>query len=382
MHGLWGRRVLLILDNFEQVLGAAGDLPELLARAESLQLLVTSRAALGLHDESEYPLEPLPLPARGKPLEDSPAVALFVHRARAVQPEFTLSDENARDVVALVKALEGVPLAIELAAARLRSFTLRDLRSRLDHPLAFLKADFRDRPERLRSLRAAVQWSYDLLSQEDREVLECCALFKGSFTPEALVVVWGGPDVLDRAEALLEQSFLQRVSGPATRWKMLQPLRSLLWSTWLQAAAPTPGASGTRGTTFRCCHSPAMERRARPRTSASGTSRITSICAPVWSGRSTISRLNCHCGISGHPPDLGSLRLLSGRSATVPARSGTPGGPAQASAAQSAAHHDGMPASHRRHRSLHQLRAGAAGGELGAEKRTAGVVRSPGAGHW
>ncbi|GGM18320.1 ATP-binding protein [Deinococcus aerophilus] len=225
VSALANRPTLLILDNFEQILDAAGDLLELLAAADTVQLLVTSRTVLGLHDEHEYPLEPLSLPASLERLEDSAAVEMFVHRVQAVQPEFQITPENAQEVAALVNALEGVPLAIELAAARLRSYTLTDLVHHLDHPLAFLKADFRDRPERLRSLRATVQWSYDLLGDGDREVFECCAVFEGSFTPEALVAVWRHSAILDRVDALLEHSFLQRQAGSTTRWKMLQPLR-------------------------------------------------------------------------------------------------------------------------------------------------------------
>lgn len=221
------RRTLLILDNFEQLLPAAAHLGELLLDTATLQLVVTSRSALRLHDEHEFPVQPLALPERALHAAASPAVRLFVARAQALLPAFELSGRNTREVMRLCELLEGVPLALELAAARLRTYALPDLLTRLEHPLGVLKADFRDRPERLRSLRAAVQWSYDLLDEGDRAVFECCAVFQGSFTPEALVEVWGAEDVLDRAESLLEQSFLQRLETPQTRWRMLQPLREL-----------------------------------------------------------------------------------------------------------------------------------------------------------
>ncbi|MFC4424902.1 ATP-binding protein [Deinococcus navajonensis] len=221
------RPTLLILDNFEQVVDAAGDLLKVLAAADTVQMLVTSRTVLGLHDEHEYPLEPLSLPASLEHLGDSGAVEMFLQRVQGVRPEFRITPENAREVAALVHALEGVPLAIELAAARLRSYTLTDLLEHLDHPLTFLKADFRDRPERLRSLRAAVQWSYDLLVEPDRDVFECCAVFEGAFSPQALAAVWSSAEVIDRAESLLSQSFLHRLDTPDTLWKMLQPLREL-----------------------------------------------------------------------------------------------------------------------------------------------------------
>jgi predicted ATPase/DNA-binding CsgD family transcriptional regulator len=222
-----GQRTLLLLDNFEQLLPAAPRLAELLATMPSLSLVVTSRAALRLHDEVEFPVEPLTLANRLRDAASSPAVQLFVARMQTVQPSFELTETTTPQVVRLCEVLEGVPLALELAAVRTRSLSLDDLLDRLERPLEVLKADFRDRPERLRSLRAAVQWSYDLLGDVDRAVFECCAVFDGPFTPQALADVWGSQDVLDRAESLLEQSLLQRLESPETLWKMLQPLREL-----------------------------------------------------------------------------------------------------------------------------------------------------------
>ncbi|CAM4358052.1 ATP-binding protein [Deinococcus marmoris] len=221
------RRTLLILDNFEQLLPAAPGLGDLLARTDTLQMVVTSRAALRLHDEVEYPVEPLGLPQRVRDAASSAAVQLFVARVHALNPTFALSETNAFQVTRLCEVLEGVPLALELAAMRTRSYALGDLLTRLEHPLEVLKADFRDRPERLRSLRATVEWSYELLDDLDRAVFECCAVFSGPFSPQALAGVWGSSEVLERAEALLEQSLLQRLDTPSTLWKMLQPLREL-----------------------------------------------------------------------------------------------------------------------------------------------------------
>ncbi|PNY80910.1 helix-turn-helix transcriptional regulator [Deinococcus koreensis] len=222
-----GRRTLLLLDNFEQLLPAASALGEVLAASDTLRLVVTSRAALRLHDEVEYPVGPLALAQSARLASSSAAVQLFVGRMQALEPSFTLHAGNTVQVTRLCEVLEGVPLALELAAVRTRSLSLSDLLARLEHPLDVLKADFRDRPERLRSLRAAVQWSYDLLDDLDRAVFECCAVFEGSFTPDALAAVWGSGEVLDRAESLLSQSFLRRQDTPETLWKMLQPLREL-----------------------------------------------------------------------------------------------------------------------------------------------------------
>ncbi|QLG12839.1 AAA family ATPase (plasmid) [Deinococcus sp. D7000] len=221
------RPTLLILDNFEQLLPAAPSLDHLLASAIHLRLGVTSRAALLLHGEVEYPVGPLALPHRMLNAASSGAVQLFVSRVQALTPTSALSEANAPQVMRVCEVLEGVPLALELAAMRTRTYALGDLLTRLEHPLEVLKAEFRDRPERLRSLRAAVQWSYDLLDGVDRAVFECCAVFDGPFTPQALSEVWGSPDVLERAESLLEQSLLSRLETPETLWKMLQPLREL-----------------------------------------------------------------------------------------------------------------------------------------------------------
>lgn len=221
------KRTLLILDNFEQLLPAAVYLAELNSGEGSLQVVVTSRAALLLHDEHEHPVGPLTLPDTTLEAVSSPAVQLFVRRVQALRPSFQLGADNTAEVIRLCEILEGVPLALELAAARLRNYALSDVLLQLQGSLRSLHADFRDRPERLRSLRAAVQWSYDLLSKDDRDLFECCALFEGSFTPAALSAVWGSADALDRIEVLLNQSFVQRLEVPETRWKMLQPLREL-----------------------------------------------------------------------------------------------------------------------------------------------------------
>ncbi len=221
------QRTLLILDTFEQLLPAAPERAEVLAATGTLQLLVTSRSALRLHDETEYPVLPLALPRRAQSAAASGAVQLFVARVQALTPSFTVDQHNAGQVMRLCEVLEGIPLALDLAAMRTRTYALGDLLTQLEHPLNVLRADFRDRPERLRSLRATVQWSYDLLDEVDRAVFECCAVFSGPFTPQALAEVWGDEGVLERAEALLAQSLLQRLDTAETLWNMLQPLREL-----------------------------------------------------------------------------------------------------------------------------------------------------------
>ena len=162
------RSLLLILDNFEQLLSAGPLVADLLAASPGLKVLVTSRAALKVRGEHELLVPPLALPDLGRlPASDtlahSPSVALFVERARAVRFTFKLTPENARTVAEIAVRLDGLPLAIELAAARLRLFSLRELLTRLDHRLPLLTGGARDVPARQRTLRDTIAWSYDLL---------------------------------------------------------------------------------------------------------------------------------------------------------------------------------------------------------------------------
>jgi hypothetical protein len=177
-------RWLLILDNLEQVIEVAGDLGELLARCGGVQILATSRTVLGLRAEREYPVPPLLLPAdpAGVPVEEllgSPAVALFVDRARAVRPDFALTQANAAAVVELCRRLEGLPLAIELAAARTRLLDPDAILQRLARSLDALGTGAVDLPERQRTLRATVDWSVGLLEAAERSLLETMAVFVG-----------------------------------------------------------------------------------------------------------------------------------------------------------------------------------------------------------
>jgi Domain of unknown function (DUF4062)/AAA domain len=183
-------RWLLILDNLEQVLDAASDLGELLAGCPGVAILATSRAVLGLGAEREYPVPPLPLPADpvGLPLEElerSPAVALFLDRARVARPDFTLTERNAWAVVELCRRLEGLPLAIELAAARTRLLDPEELLGRLARSLDALGTGAMDLPERQHTLRATVEWSVGLLGGSERSLLETAAIFVDGWTIEA-----------------------------------------------------------------------------------------------------------------------------------------------------------------------------------------------------
>src|SRR5204863_1256809 len=188
--GAW----LLILDNLEQVVEAAPGLGELLARCPRVVILATSRTVLGLRAEREYPVPPLALPADPSTvplgeLGSSPAVALFVDRARAVRPGFALTEGSAAAVAEICRRPEGLPLAIELAAARTRLLDPAALLDRLAASLDALGTGAVDLPERQRTLRATVQWSVDQLEEAERSLLEVAAVFADGWTVEAAAQV-------------------------------------------------------------------------------------------------------------------------------------------------------------------------------------------------
>ena len=181
---------LLVLDNLEQVTGAATELDELLAVCSDVTILATSRTLLRLSGERDYPVEPLSVPAFAErpPLDEVaalPAVRLFVDRARAVRHDFTLDDTNAAAVAEICRRLDGLPLAIELAAARTRVLPPTALLDRLEHVLDALGTGPRDLPERQRTLRATVEWSFGLLDDQERELAEALSAFADGWTLDA-----------------------------------------------------------------------------------------------------------------------------------------------------------------------------------------------------
>jgi predicted ATPase len=229
-------RWLLLLDNLEQVVEVAGDLDELIARCPGVKILATSRTELGLRAEREYPVPPLPLPddPSGQPLSEvaaSPAVALFVDRARAVRYDFALSPDNVAAVVEICRRLEGLPLAIELAAARTRLLDPDALLARLSTSLDALGTGAVDLPERQRTLRATVDWSVSLLDEAERSLLEVLAAFADGWTMDAAAWVAGLDEdrAVDLAEALARHSLVglnDRELGPRPR--MLETVRQFV----------------------------------------------------------------------------------------------------------------------------------------------------------
>ena len=230
---LRARRLLLVLDNLEHLLEAGPPLAELLAEAADVCMLATSRAALRLSIERAYNVPPLALPGKDEleleGLEQCESVALFVERARAVSPNFALSSDNAGEVAEICVRLDGLPLAIELAAARLRVLTPTGLLARLERRLPLLSEGERDLPARQQTLTATIDWSHGLLRASDQELLARVSVFGGAFTIEAAESICAVPasdEVVDAVGRLIEQNLLiSSDSGVETRFHMLETIR-------------------------------------------------------------------------------------------------------------------------------------------------------------
>jgi predicted ATPase/DNA-binding CsgD family transcriptional regulator len=227
------RQLLLVLDNCEHLLAAAAVLaPAFLAACPAVQVLATSRAPLHVRGERVLRVEPLPLPADGADVDErSPAVRLFIERAQAVDPGFTVDDEALTAIGAICRRLDGLPLAIELAAARVAVLPLETLLSRLEHRLPLLSGGPRDAPARQRTLRDAIAWSYGLLDTDAQRLLRWLAVCVGGFTLEAaesIASVAGRADaVVDTIVALVDQSLLHPETGQSEvpRYAMLETIR-------------------------------------------------------------------------------------------------------------------------------------------------------------
>jgi predicted ATPase/DNA-binding SARP family transcriptional activator len=227
------RRMLLLLDNFEQLIPHTELVGRLIAAAPRLLVLATSRAPLRLAAEHEYPVPPLALPAPDgatfEQLASNDAVRLFVARARAVDPAFELNDRNAREVACICERLDGLPLAIELAAARSKLFPPETMNRRLDRRLELLTGGARDRPARQQTLCATLEWSHELLDDAERAMFARFAVFAGGWTLEAAEAVCGqdGDDVLGPLSSLVDDSLVRRTSRSASepRFAMLETVR-------------------------------------------------------------------------------------------------------------------------------------------------------------
>jgi predicted ATPase/tRNA A-37 threonylcarbamoyl transferase component Bud32 len=229
--------LLLLIDNFEHIVAAAPMLAELLTLAPSLNLLVTSRAALHVSNEHEFPLEPLGLPdSRSLPspeaLSQYSAISLFVQRAAAIKPNFELTEENAAAVAEICARLDGLPLAIELAAARVKLLSPSAIRTRLANRLQLLTGGARDLPARQQTLRQAIDWSYDLLNEPEQKLFRRLSVFQGGCTLEAVESVCDtkkdlGLDVLDGVASMVDKSLVRQIEqgDGEPRFVMLETVR-------------------------------------------------------------------------------------------------------------------------------------------------------------
>jgi predicted ATPase/class 3 adenylate cyclase len=231
------RELLAVVDNVEQVAEAGPVMEELLGAAPGLRVLATSRVALSLRGEQEYPVPPLEvpdperLPADPAALAGVAAVRLFSERAMAANPRFALTTENAPVVAEITARLDGLPLAIELAATRTKVLTPAQILERLGRRLSLLTSASRNLPERQRTLRAAIAWSHDLLDPDEQRLFARLAVFAGGWTFEAVEAVCDpaelGLDAVDGLTSLVDKSLVRRVEPPAgePRFSMLETIR-------------------------------------------------------------------------------------------------------------------------------------------------------------
>jgi len=254
------RRLLLVLDNVEQVVVAAPQLRELLDACPAVTLLITSRIRLRVTGEREFPVDPLPLdgPSVDGSAGPSGAVRLFFERAQAVRPDFGADPGTAPAVAEIVRRVDGLPLAIELAAARVKALPPAALLQRLEQRLPLLSGGARDLPLRQQTMRDTIGWSYDLLNHTEQELFRRLGVFVGGFTLDAAEAIASGTpetgdglqersafDVLNGITALIEHSLLRRRAGPGDepRYQMLETVR--------EYARDRLGASGETNTVAR-----------------------------------------------------------------------------------------------------------------------------------
>ncbi len=233
---LGGKELLLVLDNFEQVLGGVPLVGNLLAACPKLKVLATSRSVLRVYGEQEYPVPPLELPRPGRlppidRLSQYEAVRLFIERAKAARPDFSVTNENAPAVAEICARLDGLPLAIELAAARIKLLPPAAMLERLDSRLKLLRGGSRDLPERQRTLRGTIEWSHALLEEGEQVLFARLAVFSSGRTLEAIEAVCDAKgdlpmDALEGVSSLLDKSLLRQEEGPEgePRFVMLETI--------------------------------------------------------------------------------------------------------------------------------------------------------------
>jgi len=235
---LQDRELLLVLDNFEHVTSAATEINTLLRQCPKLTILITSREILHLTGEYQYVISPLPVPEIPNEITDNmlanlkeyTSVKLFIERATMLSSDFRLDSHNAADIVKICRHLDGLPLALELAASQIKLFSAAELVEQLEDNLSVLKSLDLDRPERHQTLSGAISWSYNLLTKDEKSLFQLLSLFNGSFNLEAVEAIWEKTfehNTLDVLRALLDKNFLQTTElNGETRFKMLETLKS------------------------------------------------------------------------------------------------------------------------------------------------------------
>ena len=220
------REVLLVLDNLEHLLAAAPLISTMLAAAPRVRVLATSRALLRLTDEQVYPVPPLSV--QDDPASPAPAVELFLTRAQSVAPDVRLGPANYADIAAICAQLDGLPLAIELAAARMRVLSPQALLARLHRRFELLVGGPRDRPERHQTLRAVVDWSYALLAPPEQRLFRCLSMFAGGFSLELVEQIASEHNVVMLLERLVDHNLVQRTTGLTgdLRFTLLETIRA------------------------------------------------------------------------------------------------------------------------------------------------------------
>jgi predicted ATPase/class 3 adenylate cyclase len=232
-EGLRDKRSLIIMDNFEHLIAASPFVGDLLEGSPDVSVMVTSRELLHVYGEQEYPVAPLPVPAADLPTgaaTGNACVQLFVDRATAVSSDFRLTEENLATIAEICRRVDGLPLAVELAAAWTRILSPADVLARLKRRLAGLTGGARDLPERQRTLRAAIDWSHELLDSEERRLFARLSVFAGGWTREAAEAIGAGDlatEVLDALGSLVDKSLVRREVGAAggIRFGMLETIR-------------------------------------------------------------------------------------------------------------------------------------------------------------
>ena len=296
------RELLVVLDNCERVAAAAPLVAALLEEAPGLLVLATSRTPLRLRGEHELPVPPLPVPRREDAadvvaLARNASVSLFAERARAVRRDFRLTAASAPAVAEICRSLDGLPLALELAAARCNVLAPEELLARLERRLDVLTGGPRDLPTRQQTLRAAIDWSHDLLDPPARELFAALAVFSGGCTLAAAEAVCGGD--LDAVSALVDQSLLRRddAAGEEPRFRMLETIREYA----RERLDGLPGAAGLRRRHAE--HFLALAEQAEP--------HLTGPEAPGWLERLEVEHDNLRAALAwtAEAPERHELEL-------------------------------------------------------------------------